>query len=959
METSFHRSFKRSPLNHLTIISGNVRSLRNKIDELQTLLVADEVDVVAITESWITAEVLDAEISIEGYNIFRCDRSPNRIGGGVILYCKSSLYPVLVKAKRDDAGTEKFLSFRIKHQDGHSEIAVAYRSPTSKGDLILKEISRVARNIDCIIMGDFNAPAIDWQELRVFSGPESFDHKLLVTAISNNISQSIKIPTRIIPGQPSHTLDLLFTHRDDEITEITPMEPLGSSDHILMKAKWIRRQVNVSSNAVRRNVWKADIEGMKLAAADLSWGNYTELNTDELCELVTTNIHRLQAQFSPLYSKQPRRSPPWFDRELRSQLKKRRKLWGIFKRSSNPADYDNYKQCRNICSVLKYRKRCNYENDLAQSSVSAPKKLFAYLRRKTRAGNGIPSLRNPVTKDLMEDDSDKAASLCMQYSSVFVQEGGTCETLPSATDSSLNDCPFTSLDVSNVLQNLDEQSAPGPDDLHPRILKHLAPYICDPIAELFRKSLNAGKLPIAWKSAVVKPMFKGGTPDDAANYRPVSLTSVLCKTMERILKQNIDNHFRYAGLWNDAKHGFTKGRSCTTNLLLTKEMWAEILDTGGRLDVAFVDFSKAFDRVPHQRLLAKLSAYGIRGNLHEWIKDFVTGRTMQVKVNDQLSVPVECFSGVPQGSVLGPVLFKVYINDLPQNITVSCLLYADDLKLWRHIETDEDVDNLQSALDALDSWCQKWMLPINASKCSVLPVGGKQPFGVYHLGGNLLKEVEVERDLGILISSDFKSDDESKRKAIAASKIMWSIRRSFVRLTPQIFRTLYISHIRPILEYGQPAFHPSTNQEKLWLENVQRKGSKAVTGFRTTAYPERLKTLGLFPLEYRRCRGDLLYTWKILRGDFGEDLRRFFHVTTGSTTRGHGLKIFKPRRIRTNNIVSLSSRVVNVWNKLPNGVILSDNFELFKKRIDAFLMEGPKASFLLDCCSETSMWPGL
>jgi hypothetical protein len=501
--------------------------------------------------------------------------------------------------------------------------------------------------------------------------------------------------------------------------------------------------------------------------------------------------------------------------------------------------------------------------------------------------------------------------------------------------------------VELILKKLDEQSTPGPDELHPRIMKHLAQYISSPLAKLFRKSIDDGRLPAAWKTAIVKPMFKGGTKSDPANYRPVSLTSVICKVLERIVKEEIECHFRDAGLWAPEQHGFQRGKSCTTNLLLARERWAKSVDAGGSIDVIYVDFSKAFDRVPHQRLMLKLASYGISGKIYTWIGDFLSGRTMRVKVNDCLSESVICTSGVPQGSVLGPELFKVYVNDLPQHISTTCLMYADDLKIWSEVITDDDVEVLQPALNELNLWSDQWLLPINYDKCCVLPVGRRQPVGIYHLGGYLLRESMVERDLGVMVTPDLKSAEESKRKALAASKLLWSIRRSFQRITPELFRRLFTSHVRPILEYGQPAFCPITKRECQLLERVQRRGTKAVEGLQKVPYPNRLEKLGLFSLHYRRLRGDLLYTWRILRGLLGNELREYFDVMDKTNRRGHSYKLYKHRRTRLNPLVTLSTRVVNVWNDLPDELVSTETEQEFKRKLDKRLQNLSSGNCLL------------
>uniref|UniRef100_A0A8C7WVC6 Reverse transcriptase domain-containing protein n=1 Tax=Oryzias sinensis TaxID=183150 RepID=A0A8C7WVC6_9TELE len=258
--------------------------------------------------------------------------------------------------------------------------------------------------------------------------------------------------------------------------------------------------------------------------------------------------------------------------------------------------------------------------------------------------------------------------------------------------------------VESLLNQLNPHSSPGPDELHPLILKKLAPIIATPISVLFNKSLDGACLPSEWKSALIKPMFKNGDRNDPANYRPISLTSVICKLMEKIVKSVIVKYFDTNGLYSGEQHGFQENRSCVSNLILAREEWAKKVDKGEMIDVVYVDFSKAFDKVPHLMLIDKLKGYGIDGPLLGWIKDFLTGRTARVKVNGVSSEPMDIRSGVPQGSVLGPELFKIYVNDLPSVLPTKCLLYADDLKVWSTVSCESDIERMQFTLDCLYEW---------------------------------------------------------------------------------------------------------------------------------------------------------------------------------------------------------------------------------------------------------------
>ena len=331
-----------------------------------------------------------------------------------------------------------------------------------------------------------------------------------------------------------------------------------------------------------------------------------------------------------------------------------------------------------------------------------------------------------------------------------------------------------------------------------------------------------------------------------------------------------------------------------------------------------------------------MEAYGIRGRLLLWIADFLLGRSIQVQVNDARSEPVLATSGVPQGSVLGPELFKIYVNDLPAFLQAECLMYADDLKIWARVSSMDEALGLQRSLESLYRWSLDWELPINLAKCSVLPLLATDPLQNYHLGGAQLSVVSVIKDLGTVLSIDLKSREDTSKKVASATRLLAAIRRSFTSMSPLVFRTLFTSHIRPILEFGQPATFPLTKGEAELLERVQRRGTRWVTGLRNLSYDKRLQELNMFSLSYRRRRADLIYTRRILRADH-DDLKRFFQLNCDGATRGHPWKLYKPRRRRLRLPLTLSTRVVNDWNNLPAAVVEAPSEACFKRLVDHHL----------------------
>ncbi|CAH8549860.1 unnamed protein product [Dicrocoelium dendriticum] len=821
-------------------------------------------------------------------------------------------------------------------------VGVIYKAPWGHGTSVLDFINSHGNRRDCLIVGDFNAPHINWDLLHCHLSPESFDTSLLETVLKTNLTQHITSPTRLLPGQTPHILDLVLTPSLADVSELTLLPPIGKSDHCTISFLWTKRLAIRTRSAHRRNFWRTDAFKLRVAAGTLDWNVPQHLDLDAAWNDLSRKLKLLIEEAVPFKKNRPlSKGPPWIDRELRANMKQRRKLWDRFKLSRSDSDYSKYKAIRNFCSLQKREKRQRYEHSLAEQSLSRPKILFSYLNRSSKTGCGIPALSTNEPDMIHYDDDAKADLLALQFSSVYTKGDRLANPHIVAHTVPLEHIDIDAGAILKLLLELNSSSSPGPDGLHPHFLKMVAEFIAVPLCQIFQLSLKAGRLPVDWKTGVVMPKYKGGSRQDPANYRPICLTSVACKIMEKLIKSALHRHCEDLNFTSVTQHGFRKGHSCITNLLVAREKWAKLVDAGKRLDVVFIDFSKAFDRVPHQELLSKLGGIGVTGNLLLWISDFLQGRNMQVKVNDTLSFPVPMYSGVPQGSVLGPELFKIYINDLPSILQTDCLIYADDLKLWSEVSSLEDADRLQETLDLLHSWSIKWGLPVNKDKCSVLSIGAAEPLGIYHIGGHLLKIATQEKDLGTIISSDLKTTLDTLKKTAAANRMWGAIRRSFSKMTPQIFRLLFTSHIRPILEFGHPAIAPLSKHESDKIEKIQRRASKFVLGLRNLPYPTRLQRMNLFPLDYRRRRGDLIYTRRILRGELGNELRQFFQLRLGSSTRGHSWKLFKPRRLKVRSDVALSTRVTNDWNRLPDPIVNAQSEASFKRLLDIFLLSTP------------------
>jgi hypothetical protein len=418
--------------------------------------------------------------------------------------------------------------------------------------------------------------------------------------------------------------------------------------------------------------------------------------------------------------------------------------------------------------------------------------------------------------------------------------------------------------------------------------------------------------------------------------------------MEAIVREKVMDHLEKNNLISTHQHGFVSGRSCVTQLLEVMDLWTEILDGSGSVDVVYTDFMKAFDSVPHRRLLAKLSAHGVQGRTLDWIRAFLSERVQSVVVNGVSSGQVQVTSGIPQGSVLGPLLFVIYINDLPSICTNTVKLFADDTKIYTRSDNAESVQSLQDDLNKMQEWSEKWQLKFHPEKCHVLKLGHKKSDAAYFMKGRRdgeeytvkLQESSVEKDLGVFVDNGLSFKEHVAKSTAKANQVVGVIRRSFDYLTEDLFVQLYKSLVRPTLEYGHSAWQPCHKTLCADVEDVQRRATKLLSSIKDLPYQERLKTLRLPCLEHRRLRGDMINTYKYVHGLYKVS-RPKFQLSEGKSTRGHSLKLIKDHcrlNVRSN---FFSQRVVNAWNSLPESVVSAPTVNSFKSRFDAFWHNSP------------------
>lgn len=880
-------------MNILNIFYQNVRGLKTKLTELYTKSLCSNSSCICLTETWLDETVLDSELFCNNFIVYRCDRSvynsEKSRGGGVLIAAEKSISSIKITLKYS---TVEMICVKLSSNGQSCYVFNVYLPPDAllaKYEACIDNITSVLDDAapceQFIIVGDFNIPEINWTP--------TCDEKLNFMVPFNTTSEKAKYFTESISflsmfqvnftsNSLNRILDLVLTDSPDDI-EFDICDPMLKEDiyhpALSFSINFAFAESQDTDTYIRFNFKKCDFLSLNQYLQNMEWNNVynnTDLNValDEFYKIMVGSFEK----FVPIIKyKSDKRLDSWFTPELKKLKNRKNALYKKLKRKFDTAINNEYNVLKN---ELLAKTRLAYNEHILSvkmSFLTDPKIFWKYIDNKRKLDS------YPKIMQLNQEKSDNHSKICDMFASFFksVYKNDDLSSNSNVRNGNVHNFPtifppvILTSDVLHAISKAKCSYSAGPDGIPSCILKNCGGALVNVLCHLFNASLSSKCFPECWKSSFIIPLFKKGARHDIKNYRGIAKLSSIPKLFESIITDDLS--FKVKSVISPFQHGFCKGRSTVTNLLTLTSLISDGFKHKCQTDVGYFDFSKAFDQLNHRILISKLSNYGISNCYIEWIMQYLSQRVQSVCFNNCISRSIDVVSGVPQGSHLGPLLFVLFINDLPDCIKYShVLLYADDAKIFKRINSIQDCQHLQNDFNGLIEWCNNNDLQLNFSKCNVLSFCRKRELLEfnYSLGVNGIKRVHQFNDLGVIFDPKITFINHVDSISARASSRLGMIKRWTRELNdPFVAKCLYVSLVRSILEYASPVWNPFYDSHINKLESVQRQFLLfALSTFNwgnrweLPKYEHRLLLLDMNTLYDRRTLSNLTLMGKILNG---------------------------------------------------------------------------------------------
>ena len=930
---------------------------------------------IALTETWLKSYIADAQLHIPGYCISRCDRN-KRVGGGVLLYSHEDLTISSCEVYDDDICQALFNTFDASSMC----IANVYIPPNATHSSfygVLKFLRKCISELNddsyklCIV-GDFNFPIIDWESSSVSPGGSS-ESSLSASAFLSFMADHFLNQYVMTPTRGNNILDIFVTNSEHLVTNITSKQT-DLSDHNIVDVMMSFNPTVSDSPHVHLfdedefrslDFNNADFEVINERLHEVDWEDLRSSCTyQEFPALFTDTLFQICSSVVPK-KKKPTGRPRALNALRRRKKRLKARLRALEQSNGDPGRISQIKNdIALICYEIKEAivKRLDQREKNAVSKIKAnPKFFYSYAKSFSQTKSSINMLFNK-DGDVTTNKKEMADLLQNQFSSVYSNPESPDIKDPDFIPPPINkafqeyDLSISDEDILSAIKEIKLDAACGPDGIPTILLKSCAEELCSPIKLIWEESLNTGTVPDFYKHAYVSPLYKKGNRAEAVNYRPVSLTSHIVKVYERVLRKVMVQYIEDNNILSEKQHGFRSGRSCLTQMLSHFDDIMEGLIDNKDTDAIYLDYAKAFDKVDHRLLLSKLQSYGFSAQIIKWVESFLTGRTQSVVLNGQHSIIQHILSGVPQGTVLGPILFILFINDLQGCVLHSKVgIFADDTRISKQIASESDVTLLQQDLDRVVAWSKLNNMKLHEDKFELIIHKYRQNNPLYELpfiselmtytvsNGETLVPVHKLRDLGVIVTSDLSWSTHISTIACKARSVASWVLSVFKTRDRVTMLTLYKSLVRSHLEYCCPLWNPWKVSDIQLLEGVQRTFTNRIGGVQHLNYWDRMKALNLMSLQRRRERYIILQMWKTLHGLCPNDI----NIEFNSPTR-HGLKAKVPplasasmQRHQTSYDASFAVHGPRLWNTIPSSFTNEPDFQHFKNRLTEFILTVP------------------
>lgn len=905
----------------------------SKFDLLSSHIAYYQYDIFGVSETWLDCDT-DLDLHIEGYHA-PIRRDFNRHQRGVLVYVSENI----PARRRPDLEPNDGEMICVEVQINKKRIIVCncYRVPyydiikfSSDLEFICDKVSELET---LIVLGDMNARnSAFWDG----DNTNTEGRALLASTTHLGLQELLHEPTRVV-GDTASCIDLLFTNNHTMVSCVGTRDKIAEvCDHLPIFA-----QLSVSPkrpNAYKRLVWdykRGDYTKLCQLILHAPWQScYVPNDVDTtatkwcalLVECIEACIPHYEATIRP-------KDKPFMNSEIRGLMRQRDHYRKIAKQIGSIESVNQFKLYRNkvVSAIRKAKSKMELDLDNEIISINTTKKKWWYTC-KNALGVSTKDANAPLlNKDghMITDSKEKADLLNDFFASqamLTVDASHTLGDLPT-----VNKCidPLIIMpeEVYRVLENLDTSKATGPDGISNRVLKEVSVPLAQPLSELLNFCLSLGSFPQMWKIAQVVPIFKKGDSFLCNNYRPISLLPCISKVFERLLFNHIFDFLKTNSLLNLNQSGFIPGDSTINQLMCICNRIASEFEAGNEVIGVFLDLTKAFDRVWHTGLEYKLKAVGIQGQVFKLLTSYLKDRQQFVTICGQKSEKRTMKAGVPQGSVLGPLLFLIYINDITIKVRNQSFLFADDTSLFSNIgdgDADASVTSLNCDLKEIYAWAKTWLIDINPKKTVAMLFSIKRlpsRLSPILLGDQTIPLVPVHKHLGMFLTTTLNWKHHIEQTTSKCFKLLGTLKKFKYRWSRRALETCFKSFVRPILEYGCILYDSCSHSDIMRVESVQLEAARIVTGAKKgTSHSALYDELGWTTLADRRKMFKLIKISSVINGDASQNLVNIFNSYQRAQTYAtrsvvHGDVIVPPGT----NRVFVGSPIISsmrLWNSL-------------------------------------------